>query len=218
MKRTEKILTLSSSALVGTLLLTGCGGGSNPPADPAPAESTASVAENESTAGATTDPSASESPTTGESASSSASASDEAGSEAASLAAVETVLAKYQGADVVELDYDQRDNDFEADVIQDDSKHEVTVDGSGRNITQERADGTADQDDLDELNRASISIDEAIKRAFQEASSQNGTVMLDEVSLDEDNGILHWEVELDIADRDVTYYVDAVQGSVRSEN
>lgn len=218
MKQTEKILTLSSSAVIGALLLTGCGGDNNEPAAEAPAETTAAAPENESTAEITDDPSDGQASASSEDPSGSAAASDEDGGEAASLAAVETVLAKYEGGDVADIDYDRRENLFEVEVIQNDTKHDVTVDGAGENITNEREDGAADQDDLDELGQASISIDEAIKRVFEEASSQDGTVLLDDASLDEDNGTLNWEVELDIDDRDATYYVDAGEGSVRSDN
>ncbi|MEX5272830.1 PepSY domain-containing protein [Kocuria sp. CPCC 205235] len=218
MKHTEKILTLSSSAVIGALLLSGCGANNDEPAAEAPAETTAAVPENESTAEITDDPSDGQASDPSEDASGSASASDEDGGEAASLAAVETVLAKYEGGDVADIDYDRRNNVFEVEVIQNDTKHDVTVDGAGQNITNEREDGNADQDDLDELGQASISIDEAIKRVFEEASSQDGTVLFDDASLDEDNGTLNWEVELDIDDRDATYYVDATEGSVRADN
>lgn len=218
MKHTEKILTLSSSAVIGALLLTGCGGDNNEPAAEAPAETTAAVPENESTAEITDDPSDGQASTPTEDSSSSAAASDENGGQAASLAAVDTLLAKYEGGDVVELDYDRREDVFEADVIQDDTKHEVTLDGAGENITEEREDGTPDQEDTDELGKASISIKEAIESVFDEASSQDGTVLFDDASLDEDNGTLNWEVELDINDNDATYYVDANTGTVNSNN
>lgn len=218
MKHTEKILTLSSSAVIGALLLTGCGGDNNEPAAEAPAETTAAVPENESTAEITDDPSDGQASTPTEDSSSSAAASDENGGQAASLAAVDTLLAKYEGGDVVELDYDRREDVFEADVIQDDTKHEVTLDGAGENITEEREDGTPDQEDTDELGKASISIKEAIESVFDEASSQDGTVLFDDASLDEDNGTLNWEVELDINANDATYYVDANTGTVNSNN
>lgn len=218
MKHTEKILTLSSSAVIGALLLTGCGGDNNEPAAEAPAETTAAVPENESTAEITDDPSDGQASTPTEDSSGAAAASDENGGQAASLAAVDTLLAKYEGGDVVELDYDRREDVFEADVIQDDTKHEVTLDGAGENITEEREDGTPDQEDTDELGKASISIKEAIESVFDEASSQDGTVLFDDASLDEDNGTLNWEVELDINDNDATYYVDANTGTVNSNN
>ena len=218
MKHTEKILTLSSSAVIGALLLTGCGGDNNEPAAEAPAGTTAAVPENESTAEITDDPSDGQASTPTEDSSSSAAASDENGGQAASLAAVDTLLAKYEGGDVVELDYDRREDVFEADVIQDDTKHEVTLDGAGENITEEREDGTPDQEDTDELGKASISIKEAIESVFDEASSQDGTVLFDDASLDEDNGTLNWEVELDINANDATYYVDANTGTVNSNN
>ncbi|MCT1801376.1 PepSY domain-containing protein [Kocuria carniphila] len=218
MKHTEKILTLSSSAVIGALLLTGCGGDNNEPAAEVPAETTAAVPENESTAEITDDPSDGQASTPTEDSSGSAAASDENGGQAASLAAVDTLLAKYEGGDVVELDYDRREDVFEADVIQDDTKHEVTLDGAGENITEEREDGTPDQEDTDELGKASISIKEAIESVFDEASSQDGTVLFDDASLDEDNGTLNWEVELDINDNDATYYVDANTGTVNSNN
>lgn len=218
MKHTEKILTLSSSAVIGALLLTGCGGGNEEPAAEAPAQTTAAVPENESTAEITDDPSDGEASAASGSPSESAAAGDQNGGQAASLAAVDTLLAKYEGSDVVELDYD-RDNDaFDADVIQNDTKHEVSLDGSGENITSEQENGAADQDDLDELGKASISIKEAIEGAFGEVSSQGGTVLLDDVSLDDDNDTVNWEVELDVNDNDATYYVDANSGSVSSNN
>lgn len=218
MKQTEKILTLSSSAVIGALLLTGCGGGNDEPAAEAPAETTAVVPENESTAEITDDPGDGAASAASESPSGSAAADDQNGGQAASLAAVDTLLAQYEGGDVVELDYDRQDDVFEADVIHNDTKHEVTLDGAGENITNEQEDGTADQDDLDELGRASISIKEAIESAFGEVASQDGTVLLDDVSLDDDNQTLNWEVELDVDNNDATYYVDANSGSVNPDN
>ena len=96
---------------------------------------------------------------------------------------------------------------------------EVTLDGAGENITNEQEDGAADQDDLDELGRAAISLKEAVESAFDEVSSRGGgTVLLDDVSLGDDNDALNWEVELDIDDNGAAYYVNANSGSVSSNN
>lgn len=211
MKHTEKILTLSSSAAIAALLLTGCGGETNDPAPADQAETAAVAPENESTAEITDDPGDGEAASPGEDSTESPASDEQNGGQAAAVAAVDTVLDQYQGGDVVELDYDRRDDAFEADVIQNDTEHEVTLDGAGQNITGEKEDGSADQDDL---GKASVSIKEAIESAFAEASSQDGTVLFDDASLDEDNGTLNWEVELDIDDNDATYYVDANTGSV----
>lgn len=211
-------MTLSSSALIGALLLTGCGAGNDEPAAEEPGQTTAVAPENESTAEITDDPDDGQASASTESPSGAASGSGENGGREASLAAVETALAQYEGGDVADVDYDDREDKYEVEIIQNDTKHDVTVDGAGENITEEREDGAADQDDLDQLGQATITADEAITRAFDEASSQDGTATLDDVSLDEDNGTLNWEVELDIDDRDVSYYVDANSGSVSSNN
>ena len=53
-----------------------------------------------------------------------------------------------------------------------------------------------------------------IKRVFESAESESGTKVLDEASLDEDDDVVRWEVELDIDNRDREYTVNVQDGSV----
>ena len=243
MKRPQKILTLSSAALLSASLLVGCG---NTTQNQAPAQNDATQGAGDATAVATgatgatqeaaTPDATSASPSDTASATDSASPSDTAsptgsasgsaspsgsasgtavnGGQAAALAAVDSALAKHQGGDVVEIDYDRRADKFEVDVIADGNAHRITVDGTGKNVQEDRADGRADEDDVAELQATSVSAKDAIKRVFEHAESESGTKVLDEAALDEDDDVVRWEVELDIDNRDKEYTVNVQDGSV----
>ncbi|MEX5309816.1 hypothetical protein [Kocuria sp. CPCC 205297] len=240
MKRPQKILTLGSAALLSASLLVGCG---NTTQNQAPAQNDATQGAGDATAAATgttqdaatpdatgaspsdtasaTDsasPSDSASPTSSASgsASPSGSASGAAvnGGQAAALAAVDSALARHQGGDVVEIDYDRRADKFEVDLIADGNAHQVTVDATGKDVQEDRADGRADEDDVAELRAAAVGAKDAIKRVFESAESESGTKVLDEASLDEDDDVVRWEVELDIDNRDKEYTVNVQDGSV----
>lgn len=239
MKRPQKILTLGSAALLSASLLVGCG---NTTQNQAPAQNAtqgagdatpaatgttqdaatpdATGASPSDTASATDSASPSESASPMSSASGSASPSGSAsgaavnGGQAAALAAVDSALAQHQGGDVVEIDYDRRADKFEVDLIADGNAHQVTVDGTGKNVQEDRADGRADEDDVAELRAASVGAKDAIKRVFESAESESGTKVLDEASLDEDDDVVRWEVELDIDNRDREYTVNVQDGSV----
>lgn len=236
MKRPQKILPLGSAALLSASLLVGCG---NTTQNQAPAQNDATQGAGDATAAATgttqdaatpdatgasasdTDsasPSDSASPTSSASgsASPSGSASGAAinGGQDAALAAVDSALAQHQGGDVVDIDYDRRADKFEVDLIADGNAHRVTVDGTGKNVQEDRADGRADEDDVAELRAASVGAKDAIKRVFEYAESESGTKVLDEASLDEDDDVVRWEVEFDIDNRDKEYTVNVQDGSV----
>lgn len=234
MKRPQKILTLGSAALLSASLLVGCG---NTTQNQAPAQNDATQGAGDATPAATgttqdaatpdatgASPSDTESATDSASPTSSASGSASPsgsasgaavnGGQAAALAAVDSALAQHQGGDVVEIDYDRRANKFEVDLIADGNAHQVTVDGTGKNVQEDRADGRADEDDVAELRAASVGAKDAIKRVFESAESESGTKVLDEASLDEDDDVVRWEVELDIDNRDKEYTVNVQNGSV----
>ena len=234
MKRPQKILTLGSAALLSASLLVGCG---NTTQNQAPAQNDATPGAGDATPAATgTTQDAATPDATGASPSDTASATDSAsptssasgsaspsgsasgaavnGGQAAALAAVDSALAQHQGGDVVEIDYDRRANKFEVDLIADGNAHQVTVDGTGKNVQEDRADGRADEDDVAELRAASVGAKDAIKRVFESAESESGTMVLDEASLDEDDDVVRWEVELDIDNRDKEYTVNVQNGSV----
>lgn len=243
MKRPQKILTLGSAALMSSLLLVGCGNTDQNQA-PAQDEATQGAAgdataaatgatqdaatpeasADETSAAASASPSDTASPTDSASPTSSASGSASPsgsasgsavnGGQAAALAAVDSALAQHQGGDVVEIDYDRRADKFEVDVIADGNAHRITVDGTGKNVQEDRADGRADEDDVAELQATSVSAKDAIKRVFEHAESEAGTKVLDEAALDEDDDVVRWEVELDIDNRDKEYTVDVQDGSV----
>ncbi|WP_367403210.1 hypothetical protein [Kocuria marina] len=239
MKRPQKILTLGSAALLSASLLVGCGnttqnqapaqnatqgaGDATPAAtgttqDAATPDATGASPSDTASATDSVSPSDSASPTSSASgsASPSGSASGAAvnGGQAAALAAVDSALAQHQGGDVVEIDYDRRADKFEVDLIADGNAHQVTVDATGKNVQEDRADGRADEDDVAELRAAAVGAKDAIKRVFESAESESGTKVLDEASLDEDDDVVRWEVELDIDNRDKEYTVNVQDGSV----
>lgn len=214
MKQTRKILPLTS-AVIGALLLAGCGAGDT--------DSAATISpENESTGRVTdnpTDGSAAPSESVSQAPSGSASP-DLTASQQAAMAAVDTALGNYRGGKAVELDYDDKSDTFEVDVVQDGTKHEVTTDGKGQNITGDDDEGAVSDKDAGKYGRASLDLDEALQRAFQEASENQGNddAVLDEVSLEEEGDDVYWKVELDSGGQDLDYLVNANTGSIQPKD
>lgn len=210
MKHTREVLPLTAAA-IGALLLAGCGAGDTDRSETITPEnqSTRQIADNPSDGSAEPSGSASQTPNDAMS-----------DSEKATLAAVDTALGRYQGAQAVEVDHDDSNDTFEVDVFQDGSRYRVTTDGSGENATGGDDDkDSVDEEDVARFGRASITLEEAVKRAFEKATeTQSGGVSMDEVSLDEENDQVYWEVELDSGDQDLEYRVNANTGTIEPKD
>lgn len=129
-------------------------------------------------------------------------ADDTQGSDAAQttgedpvFAAIDAVLAEYSDGIVVDIDREDRSGVYDIDIVvgQEVIELEVSEDGSVREDDREND----DDDDVEEARRATVTAAEAITQALE--SHPDG--VLDELELEEDDGQLRFEIDLDDHDR-----------------
>lgn len=136
-------------------------------------------------------------------------ASERGGSLEDARAAVKTAEAE-KGGTAHTLDWDDSEH-WEIDVIDGDTEWEFDVSADGSTIESTDKDSDDDDDDRRELERAEVSLIEAAEAALKDTP---GT--LDEVELDEDDGMLHWDVTVyvDGTDTEREIRIDALTGDV----
>lgn len=172
-------------ALSASLVLTACAGAEDTSAPDATQTET-----QETAAEATTDEATSEEATettTEENA-------DQAAGDDPVFGAIDAVLAEHAGGIVVSVDREDDTDTYDVDVVVDDQVLELEVDADG-NVREDEREG--DDEDVAEAQDATVTAAEAI----QEALDQHPDGILDDASLDEDDGSLSWEISLDDADR-----------------
>lgn len=109
------------------------------------------------------------------------------------FAVIEAVEAEYDGGFIVDIDRDDNsDSKFEVDVVMDNEIHELDVTADGTITVDDRE---SDDDDVAEAEQATVTVTDALNQAFDEHSDAT----FDQISLDEDDGALEWEIELDDA-------------------
>lgn len=107
------------------------------------------------------------------------------------FAVIKQVEDKYPGGTIVDIDRSDSGDHYDVDLVRDGKGIEVVVrDGT---ITEQDTDDDDGDDDVDEAKRASVSVTDAVRQALQ----QHPDGVLDEISLDEDDGNLHWDIDLD---------------------
>ena len=111
------------------------------------------------------------------------------------FAAIDAVLAEYSDGIVVDIDREDRSGVYDIDIVvgQEVIELEVSEDGSVREDDREND----DDDDVEEARRATVTAAEAITQALE--SHPDG--VLDELELEEDDGQLRFEIDLDDHDR-----------------
>lgn len=111
------------------------------------------------------------------------------------FAAIDAVLAEYSDGIVVDIDREDRSGVYDIDIVvgQEVIELEVSEDGSVREDDREND----DDDDVEEARRATVTAAEAITQALE--SHPDG--VLDELELEEDDGQLRFEIDLDDQDR-----------------
>ncbi len=182
------------------LVLTACGGGSEPDVTPVPAD----------TAGETTDDGTDDTETSDGTDTPDPAATPE-DLTAAALAAIATAE-EHAGGTAYAIDDPDRDNTWEVDVATGDSAVEVEVDIAGSDVVRTENDDL-DPDDRRALDDATISLPDAIERTMAEA---DGT--FDDAELDEEDDRYRWSVSVDRGSRDsVDYWVDMQSGEVTPE-
>lgn len=112
-------------------------------------------------------------------------------SEANNDAAYDAIEAARPFGDVISIDRENNTNAFEVKVVKDDKIVELLVDG---NHVMEKESET-DAEDAAKAGQAAVAIEDAIKDALNQHDG-----ILDAAELDEDNGVLQWEVEIDNPD------------------
>ncbi|GAA4506606.1 PepSY domain-containing protein [Brevibacterium yomogidense] len=197
------VRSLSIAAVAAAALtLSACGSGSDAPAETDGIEQTQSATDDtvpteESTEGAE---------------SSAAATMHRGGSLEDARTAIDTAEAE-NGGTAHEIDFDDDDH-WEIDVIGSDREWEYHVSADGTTIEKTEEDDL-DDDDRRELEEAEVSLVEALEIALDHTA---GTI--DDAELDEDDGVLHWEVEIyvDGSDRTRDLYVDAKSGDVTEDD
>lgn len=117
-------------------------------------------------------------------------ASESAG-EATNDAAYEAIEAARPFGTVISIDREDNTNAFEVKVAAEDKIVELLVDG---NHVMEK-ESEQDAEDVAKAGQATVAIEDAIKDALNQHDG-----ILDSAELDEDNGVLQWEVSIDNPD------------------
>ncbi len=115
---------------------------------------------------------------------------------------IDAVEAEYADGFIVDIDLD--DNSYyDVEVVSDGQLYEleVTEDGS---ITVD--DQESDDDKIAKADQATVTVTEALDQAFD----QHADATFDQIELDEDDGTLRWDIDLDGADNsDIELEIDA---------
>lgn len=210
---TAKPLLASGTGLVALALLAGCGGGGGEPAAP-PAQ------EGETPATSPTqDDNADDQGQTGTESDGMAGTESEgmAGTESegamsgqdAVFTAIGAVLAEHSGGIITEIDREDDRDEFEVDVVVGDQLIQVDVLEDGTLREDDRDD---DEEDIAEAQEAQVTAEAAITTALEGRDGQ----ILDEAQLEEEDGTLYWQIDLDQVeggDGD-ELYVDAMTGEL----
>ncbi|MGD7003611.1 PepSY domain-containing protein [Corynebacterium halotolerans] len=110
------------------------------------------------------------------------------------FAAIDAVLAEHADGIIVDIDREDDREIYDIDVVVGNEVIELEVDGDG---TIREDDREGDDDDVREAQDATVTAADAIRDAL----NQHPEGVLDEAQLDEDDGRLNWEIDLDDADR-----------------
>ncbi|NWN87677.1 MAG: hypothetical protein HLX51_03925 [Micrococcaceae bacterium] len=105
---------------------------------------------------------------------------------------IEAVESEYSGGFIVDIDRDDEGSMYEVDVVADNEVYQLDVSADGT-INVDETD--TDEDDIREAEQASVPVTEALDEAF----NQHPDSTFDQIQLDEDDGSIHWEIDLDDA-------------------
>lgn len=106
--------------------------------------------------------------------------------------AVEAFLKKHPYALIEEIDREDRGATVEIDAVENDAIVTYRVTESG-DVAQHETDRDNDSNDITDVKQATVTAVDAFKQALD----QHPDGIVDSVSLDNDGGNLHWQVELD---------------------
>lgn len=108
------------------------------------------------------------------------------------------------------IDWYEQEGVWEISVIAAGQEHEVRVSANGSTVLSTYADEVLEPEDAQELNRASVSIMDAIRTA---QSGVNGALV--EASLEEENGVVYWSLDFrdDANMQSIKMAIDATTGA-----
>ena len=116
-----------------------------------------------------------------------------AGSNDEVYSIIEAVEAEYSGGIIVDIDLEDNGSMYEVEVVVDNEVYELDVSSDG-SINVDDRDNDEDED-IREAQDANVTVTEALDDAF----SQYSDASFDQIQLDEDDGQLYWEIDLDDA-------------------
>ena len=177
-----KPLLFTGTGVLALALLTGCSTAAEDPATtPAPEQNTTSAPAESSPAAAeeSTAPADDQQPN--------ATADDPV------FDAITAVNTEHADGFIVSIDRDDRDENYEIDVVVGNEVLDLKVGLDGA-ITEDERD--SDDDDVQKAEQATIDAETALKRAFEGRATG---LTVDDVELDEDDDRLVWEIDFDDA-------------------
>ena len=139
-----------------------------------------------------------------------AAAPTKGGSKDNALKAIDTAE-KEIGGKVVDLDWDDDKSGWEVEVYKGGKIHEIKIAADGSKIIERDDVENADADDRREYDAIKTDIRKAIETALKDTPGS-----LDDVSVDEEQGQIMWEVEIypEGGGSDVTIYIDVKSGKI----
>ena len=102
---------------------------------------------------------------------------------------IEAVEAEYADGFIVHVDLDES-SDYEVDVVVDSQLYELNVTEDGSISVDEQE---TDDENVARADQATVTVTEALEQAFE----QHAEATFDEIELDDDDGSLHWDIDLD---------------------
>lgn len=201
--RWKSTSAITSAALISALSLSACAADDSDDNDDDP-QPTATVTETveaeptEETTDETTDSPAEETEPTDDT---TESAEENNGDEV--YEALDAVIEEYP--DAVVLDFETESSYYEFTIFEDGSEWELDVDRDNYEISNTR-ESNIDSDDQRNAEAVEIELTEALRTA-----SEEGDGAPEQADLDDDNGTVTWEIELDNGQE---VYVDATTGDV----
>lgn len=106
---------------------------------------------------------------------------------------IDAVETEYEGGFIVEIDREDGGSKYEVVIVVGDEVYELDVTSNG-DISVDEQDNDAEK--IARADQATVTVTEALKQAFE----QHPDATFDDADLDEDDGSLDWEIELDGAD------------------
>lgn len=139
-----------------------------------------------------------------------AAAPTKGGSKDNALKAIDTAE-KEIGGKVVDLDWDDDKSGWEVEVYKGGKIHEIKIAADGSKIIERDDVENADADDRREYDAIKTDIRKAIETALKDTPGS-----LDDVSVDEEQGQIMWEVDVypEGGGSDVTIYIDVKSGKI----